>query len=89
MSWISAEQALALLGTKPQTLYANVSRGRIAARPDPSDPRRSLYRRDDVERLASRHKGRPPAKAVAAEAIAWGEPVLTTAISTVRNGRLL
>lgn len=89
MSWISAEQALALLGTKPQTLYANVSRGRIAARPDPSDPRRSLYRRDDVERLASRHRGRPPAKAVAAEAIAWGEPVLTTAISTVRNGRLL
>lgn len=87
MSWISAEQALGLLGTKPQTLYANVSRGRIAARPDPDDPRRSLYRQDDVERLAARQKGRRPATTVAAESIAWGEPVLETAISTVANGQ--
>lgn len=86
MSWISAEAALALLGTKPQTLYANVSRGRIAARPDPEDPRRSLYRQEDVERLATRQKGRRPAMTVAAESIAWGEPVLPTAISTVANG---
>lgn len=86
MSWISAEAALSLLGTKPQTLYANVSRGRIAARPDPEDPRRSLYRQEDVERLAARQKGRRPATTVAAESIAWGEPVLTTAISTVANG---
>jgi len=86
MSWISADQALSLLSTKPQTLYANVSRGRIAARPDPDDPRRSLYRQDDVERLAARQKGRRPATMVAAESIAWGEPVLETAISTVANG---
>lgn len=86
MSWISADAALALLGTKPQTLYANVSRGRIAARPDPEDPRRSLYRQDDIERMASRQKGRRPATTVAAESIAWGEPVLSTAISTVANG---
>ncbi|MBB4053220.1 citrate synthase [Devosia subaequoris] len=89
MSWISAEQALAQLGTKPQTLYANVSRGRIGARPDPADPRRSLYRQEDVERLAARQKGRQPARSVAAEAIAWGEPVLETAIATVAGGRLL
>lgn len=89
MGWITAEAALALLGTKPQTLYANVSRGRIAARPDPDDPRRSLYRQEDVERLAARQRGRRPAQAVAAESIAWGEPVLETAISTVRGGRLL
>jgi citrate synthase len=89
MSWITAEQALAQLGTKPQTLYANVSRGRIGARPDPNDPRRSLYRLEDVERLAARRKGRRPARAVAAETIAWGEPVLDTAIATVVNGDLL
>jgi citrate synthase len=89
MSWMSAEAALAVLGTKPQTLYANVSRGRIAAKPDPKDPRRSLYRQDDVERLAARHGGRRPARAVAAESIAWGEPVLETAICTVADGRLL
>ena len=52
MSWLTAEEALARMGTKPQTLYANVSRGRITARPDPDDPRKSLYRQDDVERLA-------------------------------------
>lgn len=89
MSWISAEAALALLGTKPQTLYANVSRGRIKAKPDPNEPRRSLYLRDDVERLAARQQGRRPARAVAAETIAWGEPLLATAISTVTQGRLL
>lgn len=89
MSWMSATEALALLGTKPQTLYANVSRGRIAARPDPLNPRRSLYRQVDVERLAGRQRGRVPAKRVAAETIDWGEPVLQTAISTVADGRLL
>ena len=38
--WITAEEALATLGSKRQTLYANVSRGRIRAKPDPADPRR-------------------------------------------------
>lgn len=89
MSWLTAEDALARLGTKPQTLYANVSRGRIAARPDPDDPRKSLYRQEDVERMASRKQGRRPARAVAAETIAWGEPVLDTAISTILDDRLL
>lgn len=89
MSWLTADEALARLRTKPQTLYANVSRGRIAARPDPDDPRRSLYRQDDVERLATRGRGRRGANAVAAESIAWGEPVLETAISTIAEGRLV
>ena len=86
--WITADEALALLGTKPQTLYANVSRGRIRARPDPADTRRSLYQLDDVKRLAERHAGRRQSAAVAAEAIRWGDPVLPTAISTIVNERL-
>lgn len=89
MGWITAEQALQRLGTKPQTLYANVSRGRIAAKPDPADPRRSLYSTEDIERLASRHQGRRKAETVAAETIAWGDPVLPTAISTIQDGHLL
>lgn len=88
MSWMSAEAALAALGTKPQTLYANVSRGRIAARPDPTDPRRSLYNAGDVERLAARHRGRRKSEAVAAETMRWGEPVMPSTISTVFRGRL-
>ncbi len=89
MQWLTADEALAILGTKPQTLYANVSRGRIRARPLPDDPRRSLYHSDDVRRLAARHPGRKKDKAVAADAIRWGEPVLASAISTISDGRLL
>jgi citrate synthase len=86
--WINAEEALALLGTKPQTLYANVSRNRIRAKPDPADPRRSLYQIDDVKRLAERHAGRRQASVVAAETIRWGEPVMATAISAIAHQRL-
>jgi len=88
MTWLTAEEALAELGTKPQTLYANVSRGRIRAKPDPADPRRSLYHAADVRRLADRHAGRRKAEIVAAETIRWGDPVLSSAISTVTGGRL-
>jgi citrate synthase len=86
--WLTASEALARLGSKPQTLYANVSRGRIRARPHPDDSRRSLYSAEDVERLAGRRRGRRPSASVAAEAISWGEPVLTSAVSTISGGRL-
>lgn len=89
MDWLTASEALGLLGTQPQTLYANVSRGRIKARPDPADSRRSLYRGDDVRRLAQRGAGRRKQEAVATQAMQWGEPVLSTGISTVAHGRLL
>lgn len=88
MSWLSSEEALEALGTKPQTLYANVSRGRIRARPDPADRRRSLYSGEDVQRLAERHAGRRRAETVAAQSIRWGDPVLASAISTIADGRL-
>ena len=86
--WMSATQALAHLGVRPQTLYAYASRGRVEVRPDPEAPRRSQYRTADVEMLAAR-KGRSRKHAdVASEAIAWGEPVLASAITAVRVGRL-
>ncbi|HEY0294546.1 MAG TPA: citrate synthase [Bordetella sp.] len=88
MSWIPARAALALLDVRPQTLYANVSRGRIRAKPDPRDPRRSLYHRSDVERLAGRRSGRRSAASVAQQAMEWGDPVLASGISTVEHGRL-
>ena len=89
MSWITAQEALALLQVQPQTLYANVSRGKIRAKPDGKDPRRSRYLRDDVLRLCKSTPGRRKAEAVASGAIGWGEPVLPSAISTVSNARLL
>ena len=86
--WIASEEALRRLGVRPQTLYAYVSRGRLRAEPDPRDPRRSLYSASDVEGLASRRSRSRKAADVAAEAIAWGEPVLESAITTVVDGRL-
>jgi citrate synthase len=86
--WITAEAARARLGVRPQTLYAYVSRGRVGVRPDPDDPRRSLYRAGDVEALAARKSRGRKASDVAAGAIAWGEPVLESAITTVSGGRL-
>lgn len=86
--WIGAEEACARLKVRSQTLYAYASRGRIGARPDPADPRRSLYRAADVAGLAERKSRGRKAAAVAAGAIAWGEPVLDSAITTVVEGRL-
>ena len=87
-TWIDAREALERLGSKPQTLYANVSRGRIGARADPADSRRSLYRAADVDRLAARRRGRRSAETVARDAVSWGDPVLPSAISTIADGRL-
>jgi len=86
--WLSAEEALARLRVRPQTLYAYVSRGRVRAEPDPTAPRRSRYRMSDVTALAERNRRGRKAADVAVAAIAWGEPVLSSAIATVRDGRL-
>jgi citrate synthase len=88
MTWLTAEQALKFLGVRAQTLYANVSRGKIRAKRDPDDSRRSLYNGKDVGRLAGRRAGRRSAGTVAAQAIGWGDPILASALSTVADGRL-
>lgn len=85
--WLAATDVLDRLGLKPQTLYAYVSRGLLAARPDPVDSRRSLYRAEDVAALAARRSRSRRRSEVAAGAMTWGEPVLSSAISTVRHGR--
>ncbi|MGB6449262.1 MAG: citrate synthase [Steroidobacteraceae bacterium] len=87
-NWLTSSAAIALLGVRPQTLYANVSRKRIRAKADPDDPRRSLYHAEDVRRLARRRRGRPRNERLAAETVAWGDPILSSALSTVANGRL-
>lgn len=86
--WLTAEEAMARLGVRAQTLYAYVSRGRIETEPDPSDPRRSRYRLSDVAAMATRKGRGRKAADVAKGAIAWGEPVLASAITTIEHGRL-
>jgi len=86
--WLSAEQAMRRLGVRPQTLYAYVSRGRVQAAADPADPRRSRYRASDIAALTVRKARGRKAADVAESTIAWGEPVLSSAITTVMDGRL-
>lgn len=86
--WVSADEAMARLGVRAQTLYAYVSRGRIEARADAGDPRRSLYSAEDIARLRQRKARGRKAALVAEDAIAWGEPVMASAITTIRDGRL-
>lgn len=60
-TYVGSTEAARMLGVRPETLYAYVSRGLIGRRVGP-DGRRSLYDRADVERLASRGRSRtsPP-----------------------------
>jgi citrate synthase len=51
--WLTTAEAAALLGVKPQTLYAYVSRGQLA-RHAGDDGHTSRFHRDDVARLAAR-----------------------------------
>lgn len=87
-NWLTAYEVMSRLGLKPQTLYAYVSRGRIEAKPDQTDARRSLYRAADVARLEQRRARGKGRAAVAEQAIPWGEPVLSSSITTVAHGKL-
>ena len=87
-SWIDRDSALALLGVKAQTLYAYVSRGRIRMEPDPVDARRSLYHAGDIDGLVKQRSRGRRAGAIAAGALALGEPAIPTGISTSAKGRL-
>jgi citrate synthase len=89
MDWIPVEDALCELNVQKQTLYAYASRGLVRAKADGGDPRRSLYSRSDINKLKGRRRGALRRSEVAAGAIAWGEPVLESAISTVREGELV
>lgn len=88
VDWITAEEACNILGVRPATLYAYVSRGLLTARKDVKDARRSLYDAQDVANLRAQHHRPRARREVARTAIGWGEPVLTTAISGLRDGTL-
>jgi len=87
--WMTRQAATELLGIRQQTLYAYVSRGLIRTRPDTTDPRRSSYSKYDIQALVERKRGSRRRTDIATGAIAWGEPVLESAISTVRDGQLI
>jgi citrate synthase len=89
--WIGRGEALARLGVKTQTLYAYVSRGRIAARPDPADPRRSLYAVHDIARLSGEAVDDDTdtvPRLRASRAASRGEAEVCSSLTVISNGRL-
>lgn len=82
---IPRDDALARLRVKPATLYTYVSRGWIRR---VKQGRRSLYVAADVDALVTRRRARAGHTAAARSALAWGEPVLDSAITRITDGRI-
>jgi citrate synthase len=80
--YATAAQALDILKVRPQTLYAYVSRGLVRSIPQPGQKER-LYRRDDLKRLETRSLARAGHGAVAAAAMNFGEPIISTSITEI------
>jgi citrate synthase len=81
-------EACRQLGVRQQTLYAYTSRGKLEAMADPADSRRSLYRADDVARLAQRKQAGRKRETLASQALSGVEPSIPTALSTFHRGSL-
>lgn len=79
---LTAAQAAALLGVKPATLYAYVSRGLLRSRASPGS-RRKRYLRADVVRLQDRADAHRGHAAAAKGALNWGAPVVESAITHI------
>lgn len=87
-AYITAQEACALLGISPASLYAYVSRGLIHSQAG-SDSRRRSYQRSDVEALLRRKQVRKRPEQASESALFWGDPVLASDITTIAEGQLL
>lgn len=81
-------EACNLLGVRPQTIYAYVSRGKIEVMTDPGDTRRSLYRAEDVAALVKRKQAGRKHETLATNTLFGAEPSIPTSISTFLRQRL-
>lgn len=80
--YLSAREAAALLGIKPQTLYAYVSRGLI--RSEATGGRGRRYHAADIAAL----RGKRDPGAAAEKALSFGTPVLDSAITLILDDKL-
>jgi len=80
---MTAKEACALLGIKPATLYAYASRGLLSSLPGPPGGRARRYMQSELLRLKVQHDARSGHAPAAAGALAWGEPVLDSAITEI------
>jgi citrate synthase len=80
---VGAREAARILGVKVATLYSYASRQWVRSFPS-GRHREKRYLRDDLERLRHRADARLGHEAVAAGALRWGEPVLSSALTEIR-----
>ncbi|AMU10939.1 citrate synthase [Burkholderia cenocepacia] len=86
-NWITLTEAARRLGVRAQTVYAYASRGSIAVMQDPDDPRKSLYRAEDVVALCRKKQVGRKRAALAASTIFGAEPCIYSGITTFSKGR--
>jgi citrate synthase len=86
--YLTAAEAARELGVSMPTLYAYVSRGLIRSEPTAGARRSRLYRGEDIELLKSRKQARRNPLAAAERNLAWGLPVLESALTLISDGRL-
>src|SRR5262249_34911426 len=80
---VDAREAARILGVKVATLYSYASRHWVRSFPS-GRHREKRYLREDLESLRHRADARLGHEAVAAGALRWGEPVLSSALTEIR-----
>jgi citrate synthase len=78
--YVTAAEAIALLGVKPQTLYTYVSRGLIRSVNQP-ERKQKLYYREDIDKARAQAEMRQGRGISAATALRWGHPVISTSVT--------
>jgi citrate synthase len=86
--YLTAGEAVQILGVTRASLYAYVSRGRIRAEVDPRNPRSSRYLAADVEWLRDRKQARLHPEIAARKSLNWGVPILESGLSLIDEGCL-
>jgi len=85
---LTAEEAAATLGIQVASLYAYVSRRLLRSEPAPDDPRSRRYVAEDVQRLLRRQAARRNPAQSADPPLAWGLPVMESAITLLEDRAL-
>jgi citrate synthase len=90
--FLTAQEAAAELGISLATLYAYASRGMLRSEAVPGEPRARRYPKEDVLRLKDKKELRrypeQAAEKAVPKALSWGLPVLESALTLIRDGRL-
>jgi citrate synthase len=86
--YLAAPEAARQLGVSVPTLYAYVSRGLIRSEAGSRQRRTRRYHAEDIARLKARQEARRDPGGAARKSLAWGMPVLDSAITLITDGRL-